>query len=106
MTLKIGSFESERLLMEVRREHHANELYEHFLDKDLYHYIRWDVPESRDWLAEGFKESESQIAPNGKDLWLGWVAREKETGRPVGVFGVSTEKDEANLSYVIFSLLF
>jgi hypothetical protein len=40
MNLKIDSLESERLLLEVRKESHTTELYELFCEKDLYHYMK------------------------------------------------------------------
>ena len=35
MKPKIDSFESERLVLEVREEHHANQLYDLFLERDF-----------------------------------------------------------------------
>lgn len=44
MKLKIDSLESEQLLLETRKESHAPELYELFCEKDLYHYMKRDIP--------------------------------------------------------------
>jgi RimJ/RimL family protein N-acetyltransferase len=102
MKPKIDSLESERLVLEVRKEHHANELYELFCEKDLYHYMKRDIPPSAEWLRSGFKVLERLTSPDGKDLWLGWVARDKTTKSPVGVFEMTVIEDEAFIAYTIF----
>lgn len=102
MKLKIDSLESERLLLEVRHEFHAAELYELFCEKDLYHYMKREVPVSAEWLANGFKELERLTSPDGKELWLGWVARDKTSQKPIGVFELTIVNSEAFIAYTIF----
>ena len=102
MKPKIDSFESERLVLEVRVEHHANELYDLFCDNDLYHYMKRDVPSSLEWLAAGFKELERQTSPDGSEHWLGWVAREKVSQAPVGVFEITIVDGDAFIAYTVF----
>lgn len=102
MKPKIDSFESERLVLEMRKEHHANELYELFCEKDLYHYMKRDVPPSVEWLAVGFKELERLTSPDGKELWLGWVGKEKVSQRPVGVFEMTVIDGDAYIAYTVF----
>jgi ribosomal-protein-alanine N-acetyltransferase len=102
MKPKIDSLESEQLLLEIRREFHAAELYELFCDIDLYHYMKRDVPPSTKWLANGFKTLESCCSPDGQEFWLGWVGREKSSLRPVGVFEISIVGDDAFITYTVF----
>ncbi len=102
MKPKMDSLESKRLRMEIRVESHAAELYEHFCDKELYHYTRRDIPPSSSWLAEGFKKLESLKSPDGSETWLGWVLREKYTGHPVGISELSFFNGEAHIAYTIF----
>jgi ribosomal-protein-alanine N-acetyltransferase len=102
MKPKIDSFESERLVLEVRQEHHANQLYELLHDKDLYHFINRDVPSSLEWLAAGFKELERQTSPDGSELWLGWVAKERVSQSPVGVFEITIVDGDAFIAYTVF----
>ena len=102
MKLKIDSLESERLLLEVRKESHAAELYELFWEKDLYHYMKMDVPVSSEWLASGFMELESLTSPDGKELWLGWVAKDRVSCKPIGVFELTVVDGEAFIAYTIF----
>lgn len=102
MKPKIDSLESERLVLEVRKEHHANELYELFCEKDLYHYMKRDVPQSAKWLGEGFKELERLTSPDGKELWFGWVGKDKLTQRPVGLFEMTVAGGDAFIAYTVF----
>ncbi len=102
MNLKIDSLESERLLLEVRKESHATELYELFCEKDLYHYMNRDIPVSAEWLAAGFKELERLTSPDGKEFWLGWVARDKASHKPIGVFELTIVGGDAFIAYTIF----
>lgn len=102
MKLKIDSIESTRLLLEIRKESHAAELYELFCEKDLYHYIKRDVPVSKEWLASGFKELERLTSPDGKELWLGWVARDRISSKTIGVFELTVVGGEAFIAYTIF----
>lgn len=102
MKPKIDSLESERLLLEIRNESHATELYEPFCEKDLYHYTRREVPPSCEWLANGFKTLATLTSPDGKEIWLGWIGREKLSRKPVGVFEMSIVDDEAFMTYTVF----
>ncbi len=102
MKPKIDSMESERLLLEIRRGSHATELFELFCEKDLYNYMKRDVPPSIECLANGFKALEAGQSPDGKEIWLGWVGREKSTQKPVGVFEITIVIDEAFIAYTVF----
>jgi ribosomal-protein-alanine N-acetyltransferase len=102
MTPKIDLLESNRLLLEPRKEIHATELYESFCEKDLYHFMKRDVPPSKEWLAEGFKKLEGLTSPDGKELWLGWIGREKKSLRPVGAFEMTLVDGEAFVAYTVF----
>ncbi|MFY7991760.1 MAG: GNAT family N-acetyltransferase [Bacteriovoracaceae bacterium] len=102
MKPKIDSLESERLLLEIRQESHAAELYPFFCNRDLYHYTKRDIPPSASWLATGFKTLETCSSPDGQEQWLGWIGREKSTQRPVGVFEMSVVGHEAFVAYTVF----
>jgi len=106
LKLKIDSLESGRLLLEVRKESHAPELYELFCEKDLYHYMKRDIPVSEEWLAAGFKELERLTSPDGKEFWLGQVARDKSSQKPIGVFELTIVGGDAFLAYTIFTKFF
>jgi ribosomal-protein-alanine N-acetyltransferase len=102
MKAKIDKIVSERLLLEVREEYHAAELYDLLCDQDLYHYIKRDIPLSLDRLAAGFKELERQTSPDGNELWLGWVAKDKASQSPVGVFEITIVEGDAFIAYTVF----
>jgi RimJ/RimL family protein N-acetyltransferase len=98
----IDSLESDRLVLEPRREHHASELFDLFCEQDLYHFMKRDVPTSAEWLAKGFKALESLTSPDGEELWFGWVGRGKVSHRPVGVFEMTVVSGNAHLGYTVF----
>lgn len=104
MTSLFDPFGSERLLFELRKPEHAPELFELFCDKDLYEFICRDIPPSVEWLAEGFNRKEDCASPDGKEIWFGWVTKNKKTGDYVGLFEASIIKEtkEVYLAYTVF----
>jgi hypothetical protein len=78
----MDSLESERLLLKSRKASHAEELYELFCDKDLYHFTKRDIPSSKEWFVKSFEGIENAVSADGKERWLGWVAYEKGDQRP------------------------
>ena len=102
MKPKIDSLESKRLLLEIREESHAAELYPLYCEKDLYHYTTRDIPISIDWLAGQFKLTKSLVSPDGKAIWLTWIGRDKATQIPVGAFEMTVVNNEAFIGYTIF----
>lgn len=102
MKPKIDLLKSKRLVMEVRKEHHADELYDLFCEKELYNYINRDVPPSKEWLGVGMKSAESLQSEDGKEFWLGWVAKEKNSNKPVGLFEMTINDCEAFVAYTVF----
>ena len=102
MKPKTDLLKSKRLVMEVRKGHHADELYDLFCEKDLYHYMGRDIPPSKEWLRTGMTNTEPLISSDGKEIWLGWVAKDKETLRAVGLFEMTIIKDEALIAYTVF----
>src|SRR5690554_165054 len=99
MKPKTDCLKSERLLLEVRKGHHAKELYDLFCEKDLYHYIKRDVPPSVEWLEQGMKMAESLVSCDGQEIWLGWVAKDKENKYPIGLFEMTIIDEEAYVAY-------
>lgn len=93
---------SERLVLEVRKGHHASSLYDLFCEKDLYQYTGRDIPPSVSWLEAGMKSAESLLSEDGKEIWLGWVAKEINGDHPVGLFEMTIINDEAYVAYTVF----
>lgn len=102
MKPKTDCLKSERLVLEVRKGHHASELYDLFCEKELYKYIGRDIPPSQDWLEAGMKSAESLVSSDGKEIWLGWVAKEICSNCPVGLFEITIIDDEAFVAYTVF----
>lgn len=101
MTPKIDSIESDRLHLEIRRESHAAELFKPLCEKEIYRYMIRDVPESIRWLAEGFRQLETLVSSDGKEIYLGWIGRDKTSKAPVGIFEITISSDEAFIAYTI-----
>lgn len=102
MTPKVERFESNRLVFEPRIESHAAEVFKPLCEKDLYLFINRNPPESKEWLGANFKRLESRTSPDGKDFWLGWVAKDKKTQEVVGIFELTVEGTEAFVAYTVF----
>ena len=99
---KIEDIATSRLVLEVRREVHAAEVYEACCDESLYTYISMNIPESLDWLANSMKTLERQTSPDGSELWFGWVGKDMLSKKPVGIFGITIVGEEAFVSYIVF----
>ena len=102
MKSEIDSIQSKRLVLENRKESHANELYEQLCEKDLYNYINPDIPQSKEWLASRFKKLESQSSPDGSEIWLAYIGRDKITQLSIGVFEITINNGEAFIAYTVF----
>ena len=102
MQFKIGSFESDRYLFEPRTAGHASEIFHFLQEKDLYHFMTREAPPSEAWLNEKFKALETQISPDGKEFWLGWVAKRKTDQVPVGLFEATIIGVEGFIAYTVF----
>lgn len=102
MLPKIDQLRSKRLLLEVRKEHHADELYDLFCEKDLYDYTMREIPPSKEWLNNGFKIAETLTSEDKKQIWLGWVGKKLETLSPIGLFEMTIENGEAFVAYTVF----
>lgn len=102
MNAKIDSFESSRLLLEVRREFHAKEVFEDLCEPDIYLYMSRNIPSSVEVLAKGFLELETSLSPDGKEFWLGWIAKEKSTMLPIGIFEATIIEEDVFIAYTVF----
>jgi RimJ/RimL family protein N-acetyltransferase len=96
--------ESERLVLEPLRPEHADELAPVLDDVTLHRFIGGE-PLGLEALRARFERQVRGRSPDGRDLWLNWVVRERATGRPVGtvqatVSGSETERI-AELAWVI-----
>lgn len=103
MQPKIDSLESQRLLLEPRKEAHAIELFDFFCEPDLYTFIKREIPTSREIFAQSFKFLEGLISKDGLAIYLAWIGKKKDTQEPVGLFEISIENRIAYIAYSVFA---
>ncbi len=92
-----------RLLLEPVRSEHAASLFAPLQDPRLYTYIPDDPPTSLEALQDRYRRWERRISPDGREVWLNWIARALASGEWVGTFQATiTEDHQALLAYMIF----
>lgn len=97
----IPPLETKRLSLEPIRESHAAEIWALWQAPELYLFIPQNPP-TLEALQERYRFWEAGISPDGKELWLNWMARERSTGAVVGHFQAGVpESKEASLGYTI-----
>ena len=92
---------SERLIFEPLEARHASELFESLRDPELYQFLDESPPVSERSLRERFAALESRKSPDGKQLWLNWAVREKETGCAIGCVQATLEDERAHIGYIL-----
>ncbi len=92
---------SPRLLLEPIVENHAAELWELFSDDNLHTftpYIQLTMEEQRKTCSRWA----TRRSPDGKELWLNWLARDISTRLSVGHFQAGLTEDGAgSIGYVV-----
>ncbi len=90
-----------RLVLEPIDESHAAELCELFSDTNLHTFVPFvplTLEQQRDRCAKWAKRK----SPDGKELWLNWIARDLATKMPVGHFQAGVKEDRnASVGYVV-----
>ena len=98
-TLKL---ETDRTILEPLTPEHSEVLFEPFCDPDLYHYIFWEIPKSVESLRTFFDRICKGSSDDGKQLWLNWASRDKESGQYSGFFETTIDGSDASLAYFTF----
>jgi len=88
-----------KLIPQIRD--HAREMHGLLNDPALYAYTGGGPPDSLEWLVNRFRLLESRRSPDGKQLWLNWVIREKASGRLVGYVQATVDGSTADAAWVI-----
>ncbi len=90
-----------RLLLEPILETHAEDLCELFCDPELHSFIPSE-PQSVEKQRERCARWSKRRSPDGSEIWLNWVARDKYTDQAVGHFQVSIKQDGvAAIGYLV-----
>jgi RimJ/RimL family protein N-acetyltransferase len=102
--LTAGPLVSERLSLEPLAPAHADELV-HVLDDPALHRFTGGEPLRLDELRTRFERQAQGESPDGRDVWLNWVVRERVSGRAVGTVQATLPGREggrvAELAWVI-----
>jgi enoyl-CoA hydratase/carnithine racemase/RimJ/RimL family protein N-acetyltransferase len=100
----IVRLESDRLVLEPLRVEHADELAPLLDDQKLHEFIG-GRPASAQELRERFERQTRGHSPDGREHWLNWVVRLKNTGAAVGTAQATVCSDDrgptADLAWVI-----
>jgi RimJ/RimL family protein N-acetyltransferase len=92
-----------RLVLEPLVVSHARALYPLLRDERLYTYIPQEPPPSIEAVATRYGRLEARHAPDGRQVWLNWVARLGAGESYVGTFEATLNADRtALLAYMIF----
>jgi len=97
------ALETRRLLLEPLVAQHAAALFEALQATELYVFIPQDPPASLQRLEERYLALASRTSPDGQEMWLNWVMRQRATGAYVGMVEASVHADRtATLAYMVF----
>ena len=92
-----------RLVLEPLVVAHAQALYPLLHDERLYTYIPQEPPPSVEALAARYQRLATRCSPDGRQVWLNWVARLRTRQDYVGMFQATIDADRtALLAYMIF----
>ena len=87
-------------LIPLRREH-AEPMYPLLCDGALYEFTGGNPPVSLDVLAALYERRETRHSPDGKELWLNWMIRERESGEAVGYVQATIAASKTNVAWVV-----
>jgi RimJ/RimL family protein N-acetyltransferase len=95
---------TERLVLEPLRVDHAEELAPLLDDESLHEYIGGS-PATPEELRERYRRQAAGRSPDGREGWLNWVVRHRETGDAIGTVQATVRYDGdrpvAELAWVV-----
>ncbi|MGK5674380.1 GNAT family N-acetyltransferase [Micromonospora sp. URMC 106] len=95
---------TERLVLEPLRVDHAEELAPLLNDEALHEYIGGS-PATPDELRERYRRQAAGRSPDGREGWLNWVVRHRDTGDAIGTVQATVRFDGdrpvAELAWVV-----
>lgn len=93
--------ETARLTLEPVVEDHAPKMLPLLLDEALYIYVPQDPP-NLDELRRRYKLWGTRKSPDGSEIWLNWMARERATGECIGHFQAGYDhKNGFSVAYTV-----
>jgi ribosomal-protein-alanine N-acetyltransferase len=95
------TFETKRLRLEPLRITHASALQRIFWDPELYHFVPEDPPTEAE-LIERLEKWAKRASPDGKEIWLNWIAYDLDTEEVVAHFQATVKPDHsAAVAYLV-----
>jgi RimJ/RimL family protein N-acetyltransferase len=95
------SLVANRLVLEPVRESHSDELWELFRDPELHHFVPFE-PLSLEKQKERCIRWATGRSPDGTELWLNWVGRDKLSKKAVAHFQAGVKADGiASIGYLV-----
>ncbi|HEY2602207.1 MAG TPA: GNAT family N-acetyltransferase [Thermoleophilaceae bacterium] len=92
---------TERLALEPLRVEHAAEMVDVLADPSTYEYIGGEPPSEAELAARYLRQTGGR-SPDGRQVWLNWVARRREDGDAIGTVQATVSEDgSAELAWVI-----
>lgn len=86
---------SERLLLSPLMPDNANELVDVLSDPKLYRFTGGSPPGLEE-LRGRFERWRSRNSPDGRERWLNWVIRERQSGMALGTLQATVRPEEPN----------
>jgi len=97
--------ETKRLRLEPLREAHARELFPLYQDARIFRFIPQDPPASVELLEARCRLLEKRLSGDGREVWLNWVVRAKDTQRAMGRLEATVREDAtAGIAYELSPL--
>ncbi len=97
-----AALETQRLILEPTRPPHAEELFPEICEPTLYAFIDESPPVDIQALQSRYEKLATRQSPDGSELWLNWVCREKAAGRVVGTVQSTVSVHEPPLLAYVF----
>jgi ribosomal-protein-alanine N-acetyltransferase len=93
--------ETDRLSLEPVTVAHAQELTDLFADPLLHEFVPFEPP-TLEQQQERCQRWSTGRSPDGSEIWINWVAREKSSGHVIGHFQAGVKNDyTASVGYVV-----
>ncbi len=93
-----------RLTLDPITENHAEELWELFRDPELHHFVPFE-PQPLEKQRERCAKWAKRRSPDRNEIWLNWIAKDKNASHVVGHFQVGIKQDGvASIGYIVGSV--
>ena len=96
--------QTQRLLLEPLKQHHAALLYSVLQDPQIYCYIPQDPSASLEMLQQHYQKLERRLSPTNEEAWLNWAVRLKLSEQFIGRVEASVSSNRiSDFAYVFGS---